>query len=46
MFPTAAPHPFLTEEHEIYRSQLRRFVQKECDRHIEAWEQAGELLRS
>lgn len=45
MSTTGAPHPFLTEDHEIYRSQLRRFVQKECDPHIEAWEQAGELPR-
>ena len=40
------PHPYLREEHELYRSQLRRFVQKECDPHIEAWEQAGELPRA
>jgi len=43
---SAAPHPFLTEDHEVYRSQLRRFVQQECDPNIEAWEQAGELPRA
>ncbi|MGQ0501516.1 MAG: acyl-CoA dehydrogenase family protein [Panacagrimonas sp.] len=42
----SAPHPFLTADHEAYRSQLRRFVQKECEPHIEAWEQAGELPRA
>ncbi|MEW6466782.1 MAG: acyl-CoA dehydrogenase family protein [Pseudomonadota bacterium] len=41
-----APHPFLTEAHEAYRSQLRRFVQKECEPHIDAWERAGELPRA
>ncbi|CAN0471996.1 unnamed protein product, partial [Phaeothamnion confervicola] len=46
MTHSGAPHPFLTEDHETYRSQLRRFVQKDCDPHIEAWEQAGELPRS
>ena len=41
-----APHPFLTEAHEAYRSQLRRFVQKECEPYIDAWERAGELPRA
>ena len=41
-----APHPFLSETHEAYRSQLRRFVQKECEPYIDAWERAGELPRA
>jgi len=44
--PRMAPHPFLTEAHEAYRSQLRRFVQKECEPYIDAWERAGELPRA
>ncbi|MDT0496134.1 acyl-CoA dehydrogenase family protein [Algiphilus sp. W345] len=42
---SVAPHPYLSETHETYRSQLRRFVQKECEPHIDAWERAGELPR-
>jgi acyl-CoA dehydrogenase len=42
----SAPHPFLTEAHETYRSQLRRFVQKECEPNIDTWERAGELPRA
>ena len=41
-----APHPFLTEDHETYRRQLRRFVQQECEPYIETWETAGELPRA
>ncbi|HEX2009847.1 MAG TPA: acyl-CoA dehydrogenase family protein, partial [Roseateles sp.] len=41
-----APHPFLTEDHEHYRAQLRRFVQQECEPHIDTWERAGELPRA
>ena len=33
--PHPPPHPFLTEAHETYRSQLRRFVQKECEPYID-----------
>jgi acyl-CoA dehydrogenase len=44
--PGTVPHPFLTEAHEAYRSQLRRFVQKECEPYIDAWERAGELPRA
>jgi len=42
---TSAPNPFLTPEHEAYREQLRRFVQRECEPNIEAWERTGELPR-
>lgn len=44
--PRMTPQPFLAEVHETYRSQLRRFVQKECEPHIDAWERAGELPRA
>lgn len=37
--------PFYTEEHEAFRDQVRRFVERECTPHIEAWEAAGELPR-
>lgn len=44
--PRMTPQPFLAEVHETYRSQLRRFVQKECEPYIDAWERAGELPRA
>lgn len=44
--PHPTPHPFLTEAHETYRSQLRRFVQKECEPYIDTWERAGQLPRA
>ncbi|MDE2150271.1 MAG: acyl-CoA dehydrogenase family protein, partial [Gammaproteobacteria bacterium] len=40
-----AANPFYTEEHEIFRAQMRRFVERECEPHIEAWEAAGALPR-
>ena len=40
-----AGHPFYTEEHEAFRTQVRRFVERECEPHIETWESAGELPR-
>lgn len=45
--PTAPPaaSPFYTEDHESFRTQVRRFVERECAPHIEAWESAGELPR-
>ena len=38
-------HPFYTEDHETFRQQVRRFVEKECAPNIERWEQAEELPR-
>jgi len=38
-------HPFYTEEHEQFRTQIRRFVERECAPHIDAWEEAGALPR-
>ncbi|MEK6805708.1 MAG: acyl-CoA dehydrogenase family protein [Pseudomonadota bacterium] len=42
----AAKHPFHTEDHEAFRQQVRRFVEKECAPHIEKWETAEELPRA
>ena len=41
----ATASPFYHEEHEAFRSQLRRFVDKEVAPYIEQWEAAGELPR-
>lgn len=38
--------PFYTAEHETFREQVRRFVERECMPNIEAWEAAGELPRA
>jgi acyl-CoA dehydrogenase len=40
-----ASSPFLNEEHETFRQQVRRFVERECSPNIDAWEAAGELPR-
>lgn len=37
--------PFYTAEHEAFRTQVRRFVERECAPNIEAWEAAEELPR-
>src|SRR5882672_2838005 len=37
--------PFYTEEHEAFRAQVRRFVEKECVPHIDKWEAAETLPR-
>ena len=37
---------FFSAEHEAFREQLRRFVQKEISPHVETWEEAGEVPRS
>lgn len=42
---TTAAHPFLTPEHEALRVQARRFVERECVPHIDAWERAQTLPR-
>lgn len=41
----ALASPFYTAEHEAFRTQVRRFVERECAPNIEAWEAAGELPR-
>lgn len=45
MSKRSAASPFFTAEHDSFRDQVRRFVQRECLPHIEAWEAAGELPR-
>ena len=37
--------PFYTEEHDAFRTQVRRFVERECAPYIDQWESAGELPR-
>jgi acyl-CoA dehydrogenase len=39
------PSPFYAAEHEEFRAQVRRFVDKEIAPNIERWEAAGELPR-
>lgn len=41
----AAASPFHTAEHEEFRAQVRRFVEREIAPNIERWEAAGELPR-
>ena len=41
----AAPSPFYSGEHEAFRTQLRRFVEREVAPYIDQWEAAGELPR-
>nr|WP_295679563.1 acyl-CoA dehydrogenase family protein [uncultured Nevskia sp.] len=38
--------PFYTDEHEAFRTQVRRFVERECVPNIDTWEAAGELPRA
>ena len=38
-------HPFYNKDHEDFRAQARRFVEKEISPHIESWESAGSLPR-
>lgn len=46
MTPTRPPlSPYYTEDHEAFRAQVRRFVEKECIPNIDRWEQAEELPR-
>jgi len=38
--------PYLTHEHELFRAQLRRFVDTEVKPHAEAWETEGHVPRA
>jgi len=40
------PSPFLTQDHEAWRAQLRRFVDTEIVPNIEEWEEAGMIPKS
>jgi acyl-CoA dehydrogenase len=46
MTPSRPPlSPYYTEDHEAFRAQVRKFVEKECAPYIEQWEKAEELPR-
>jgi acyl-CoA dehydrogenase len=46
MTPARPPlSPYYTDDHEAFRAQVRRFVDKECAPNIEKWEKAEELPR-
>ena len=36
---TATSSRYFTEEHEIFREQVRNFVDKEIEPHIDQWEE-------
>lgn len=44
-FPQAAPSPFYTEEHEAFRTTVRRFVDREIMPHVDEWDEAEEFPR-
>lgn len=39
------PHWIFTEEHEMFRKSVRKFVENEVKPHVEEWEEAGEVPR-
>lgn len=39
-------HPYLTEDHEIFRKSLRKFLEKEAIPHYEKWEEERMIPRS
>src|SRR5690625_3651391 len=39
-------HPYLRQEHEMYRESLRKFLQREAAPHIETWEANKEIPKS
>jgi acyl-CoA dehydrogenase len=41
------PHtsPYYTADHETFRAQVRRFVEREIAPHVNAWDEAGEVPR-
>jgi len=46
MTPSRPPlSPYYTADHETFRAQVRKFVEKECTPNIEKWEKAEELPR-
>lgn len=44
--PRPPQSPYYTDDHEAFRAQVRRFVEKECIPNIEKWEAAEELPRA
>ena len=43
--PGRPPSPFYTEEHEAFRSTVRRFVDREVMPHVDQWDEAEEFPR-
>jgi len=41
----SAANPYFSEEHLLFRDQIRRFVDQEVKPHAEAWEEAGMVPR-
>src|SRR3989337_2584086 len=39
-------HPMFTEEHELFRNSVRKFVEKELAPHAEEWEKAEEFPKT
>ena len=37
--------PYFTEEHDMIREQVRKFIDREVRPHGEAWEEAGKVPR-
>ncbi|MGE0153732.1 MAG: acyl-CoA dehydrogenase family protein [Reyranellaceae bacterium] len=40
-----APSPFYTDDHEAFRTQMRRFVEREIAPFVDQWDEAGEFPR-
>jgi acyl-CoA dehydrogenase len=41
----ARPSPYYTSEHESFRDQMRRFVEREISPYVNEWDEAGEVPR-
>ena len=44
-FPQSTPSPFYTEEHEAFRTTVRRFVDREIMPYVDKWDEAEEFPR-
>lgn len=40
---TRPPSPFFQEMHHAWRRELRRFIDREIEPHVDAWDEAGEI---
>lgn len=45
MTPTPSKSPYYTAEHELFREQVRRFVEREITPNIDDWDEAGRVPR-
>lgn len=43
MSPKPSPSPFYNEQHELFRDQVRRFVENEIEPHIDEWDETGRV---